>query len=109
MAASFEFLNYPAKFCLVGCRCCRLLFCAAQLKAVSVSGNGGRTVQHLKAKLEKLRAEADDCELIGRLATDIHKRELFLRLAVDLRDMARDIEAMIATHPPVTKSGDPPP
>jgi hypothetical protein len=60
-------------------------------------------VQDLKAKLEKLRAEAEDCELIGRLATDVHKRELFLRLAVDLRGMARDIEAMIATRPPVTK------
>ena len=60
-------------------------------------------MQDLKAKLEKLRAEAEDCELIGRLATDVHKRELFLRLAVDLRGMARDIEAMIGTHPPVTK------
>jgi hypothetical protein len=56
-------------------------------------------VQDLKSKLEKLLTEAEDCELIGRLATDIHKRELFLRLAVDLRAMARDIEAVIATRP----------
>ena len=60
-------------------------------------------MQDLKAKLEKLLIEAEDCELIGRLATDIHKRELFLRLAFDLRAMARDIETMIATRPPVTK------
>ena len=60
-------------------------------------------MQDLKTKLEKLRAEAEDCELIGRLATDIHKRELFLRLAADLRGMARDIEAMMATRPPVTR------
>ena len=60
-------------------------------------------MQDLKAKLEKLLTEAEDCELIGRLATDIHKRELFLRLAVDLRGMARDIEAMIATRPSVPK------
>ena len=60
-------------------------------------------MQDLEVKLEKLRAEAEDCELIGRLATDVHKRELFLRLAVDLRGMARDIEAMIATRPSVTK------
>ena len=60
-------------------------------------------MQDLKAKLEKLRTEAEDCELIGRLATDIQKRGLFLRLAVDLRGMARDIEAMIATRPPITK------
>jgi hypothetical protein len=56
-------------------------------------------VQDLKAKLEKLLTEAEDCELIGRLATDVHKRALFLKLAVDLRAMARDIEAMIATRP----------
>jgi hypothetical protein len=31
-------------------------------------------MEDLKAKLEKLRTEAEDCELIGRLATDIHKR-----------------------------------
>ena len=56
-------------------------------------------MQDLKAKLEKLLTEAEDCELIGRLATDVHKRTLFLKLAVDLRAMARDIEAMIATRP----------
>ena len=56
-------------------------------------------MQDLKAKLEKLLTEAEDCELIGRLATDVHKRALFLKLAVDLRAMARDIEAMIATRP----------
>jgi len=60
-------------------------------------------VQDLKVKLEKLRAEVEDCELIGRLATDVQKRELFLRLAVDLGGMARDIEAMLATRPSVTK------
>jgi hypothetical protein len=57
----------------------------------------------LKAKLEKLLTEAEDCELIGRLATDVHKRELFFRLAVDLRGMARDIGELIATRPSVTK------
>ena len=39
----------------------------------------------------------------GFSSTAAQKRELFLRLAVDLRGMARDIEAMIATRPPVTK------
>jgi hypothetical protein len=57
-------------------------------------------MQDLRAKLEKLRAEAEDCELIGRLATDVKKRELFKRLATDLREMARDIEALIARRPP---------
>ena len=50
----------------------------------------------LSAKLEKLLSEADDCELIGRLAADGKKRELFKRLAADLRTLARDIEVVIA-------------
>jgi len=41
-------------------------------------------------------AQAEDCDIIGRLATDAKKRELFQRLAADLRGLARDIEAMIA-------------
>ena len=49
----------------------------------------------LRVKLEKLLVEAEDCDLIGRLATDKHKRELFKKPATDLRSMARDIEAMI--------------
>jgi len=52
----------------------------------------------LRAKLEKLITEAEDCELIGRLATDAKKRALFEKLAVDLRAMAKDIEAMIAAR-----------
>ena len=52
------------------------------------------------AKFEKLLTEAEDCELIGRLATDIKKRQLFKKLAADLRSMARDIEAMIAGRAP---------
>jgi two-component sensor histidine kinase len=34
--------------------------------------------------------------LIAKLATDLNKRELFKRLAVDLRTMARDIRSVIA-------------
>ena len=56
-------------------------------------------MQDLKAKLEKLRTEAEDCEIIGMLATDAHKRALFLKLAVDLRAMSRDIETVITTRP----------
>ena len=33
-------------------------------------------MEDLSAKLEKLLIEAEDCELIGRLATDLSKREL---------------------------------
>jgi hypothetical protein len=54
----------------------------------------------LRVKLEKLLIEAEDCDLIGRLATDSKKRELFKKLATDLRATARDIEAMIAGREP---------
>jgi hypothetical protein len=54
----------------------------------------------LRVKLEKLLLEAEDCELIGKLATDLQKRELFKKLAADLRAMARNIETEIAGRAP---------
>jgi hypothetical protein len=39
-------------------------------------------------------------KLIGKLATDLGKRELFQKLAVDLRTMARDVQAALSTHQP---------
>ena len=53
-------------------------------------------MEDMSAKLEKLLTEAEDCELIGKLATDLNKRALFKKLAVDLRAMARDIQTVIA-------------
>lgn len=50
----------------------------------------------MSAKLEKLLIEAEDCEIIGRLATDLKKRELFKKLAADLRAMAGDIKTLMA-------------
>jgi hypothetical protein len=52
-------------------------------------------VEDLKATLEKLLTEAEDCALISKLATDVRKRDLFNKLATDLRGMARDVEAVI--------------
>ncbi len=52
----------------------------------------------LRAKLEKPMVEAEDCDLIGRLAADAKKRDRFKKLAVDLRAMAKDIEEMIAAR-----------
>ena len=53
-------------------------------------------MEDLRAKLEKLLIEAEDCDLIGRLATDPKKRELFKKLAADLRAIAHDIQTVIA-------------
>jgi hypothetical protein len=41
-------------------------------------------MQDMHAKLEKLLSEAEDCDFIGRLATDAKKHELCQRLAADL-------------------------
>jgi len=53
-------------------------------------------VEDLQARLEKLLTDAEDCALIAKLATDVKKRDLFNRLAADLRGMAFDVQAMIA-------------
>jgi hypothetical protein len=53
-------------------------------------------MEDLNTRHEKLLIEAVDCELIGKLATDLKKRALFQKLATDLRSMARDVEAVIA-------------
>ncbi len=53
-------------------------------------------MEDLKAKLEKLRMEAEDCAILGNLAADQQKRDLFNKLAENFRSMARDIEAVIA-------------
>ena len=47
-------------------------------------------------KLEKLLSEAEDCELIAKMAVDIKKRAFFAKLALQLRSMARDIESAMA-------------
>ena len=56
-------------------------------------------MEDLTARLEKLRIEAEDCDLIGKLATDLKKRALFEKLAVDLRSLARDVEMAIVQQP----------
>ena len=53
-------------------------------------------MEDLQARLEKLLTDAEDCALIGKRATDVGKRDLFNRLASDLRGMAFDVQAMIA-------------
>jgi|HubBroStandDraft_6_1064221.scaffolds.fasta_scaffold904416_2 hypothetical protein len=52
---------------------------------------------NLREKLDKLRADADDCSTISSLTNDMEKRKLFARLAVQLRKMADDVEVEIAS------------
>jgi hypothetical protein len=52
-------------------------------------------MQDMLAQLEKLRKDAEDCELIGKLATDPKKRELFERLAAHLKVLATEVERVM--------------
>jgi hypothetical protein len=53
-------------------------------------------MKDLREKLEKLRADAEDCALISKLATDKAKRQMFAKLAEHLSQLASDVEAVIA-------------
>jgi hypothetical protein len=55
-------------------------------------------MEDLRARLEKLLLEAEDCELIAKLATDLNKRAFFAKLALQLKSMARDVEGMISAR-----------
>ena len=55
-------------------------------------------MEDLEAKLEKLRLEAEDCELIAKLAPDLKKRTFFANLSVQLKAMARDVEETMAAR-----------
>jgi hypothetical protein len=53
-------------------------------------------MQDMRAQLEKLRVDAEDCNLISKLATDVKKRELFARLAKHLMTLASEVERAIS-------------
>jgi len=42
----------------------------------------------MRAHLEKLRIEAEECDLISKLATNANKKELFAKLAAHYRRRA---------------------
>jgi hypothetical protein len=57
-------------------------------------------MQDLRAKREKFLLDAADCELIANLAGDAAKRSTFQHLAKRLKELARDVEAVIAAKAP---------
>ena len=61
----------------------------------------------MRTKLEKLRLDAADCDLISKLATDYAKRELFARMSRRLLDMAAEVEALIAAKKAVMRAEKP--
>jgi hypothetical protein len=52
-------------------------------------------MQRLRAKLEKLTVDAEDCELIAKLAIDVKSRVFFTKMAVEFRSLATVIEDVI--------------
>jgi hypothetical protein len=53
-------------------------------------------MKDMKASAEKLRAEANYAEQIARSATDLQKRELYERLVAYFKQLAGEIEKVIA-------------
>ncbi|TWC00449.1 hypothetical protein FBZ93_105246 [Bradyrhizobium macuxiense] len=49
-------------------------------------------MKDMKAHLEKLRIEAEECELISKLATNATKKHLFAKLAAHHRTLANEVE-----------------
>jgi hypothetical protein len=52
-------------------------------------------MESMEIQLERLRTEAEDCDILSHMASDAKKRELFKRLAKDLRRLAADIETVV--------------
>jgi hypothetical protein len=51
----------------------------------------------LQDRLERFETLIAECELIAKLATDSARRELYLRLAEQYREMAVDMRKAMAT------------
>lgn len=54
--------------------------------------------QDLQARLDKLLADAADCEIISNLATDVRKRAAFARLVSQYKEMADALREEIAAR-----------
>jgi hypothetical protein len=52
-------------------------------------------MQDMRAHLEKLKSEAEDCALISELAADPQKRVLFASLSRHLKQLASEVELAI--------------
>jgi hypothetical protein len=52
----------------------------------------------LEARLERFENLATECEMIGKLALDGTKRELYSRLAFHYRELIEDMRNAIATE-----------
>ncbi|SCB35606.1 hypothetical protein GA0061099_1005345 [Bradyrhizobium yuanmingense] len=58
---------------------------------------GDTPMTHLEDRLERFETLTAECELIAKLATDSSKREFYLKLGEQYRQLAVDIRQAIAT------------
>lgn len=58
-------------------------------------GKTGTKMQDMRTYLEKLRADAAECQLISDLATHPLKRQLFAKLAEHHRTLANEVEGAL--------------
>jgi hypothetical protein len=62
-----------------------------------VAFDGDTPMTELQDRLERFETLTAECELIAKLATDSTKREFYLRLGEQYRQLAVDIRQAIAT------------
>lgn len=65
--------------------------------AVLVAFDGDTPMTELQDSLERFETLTAECELIAKLATDSTKREFYLKLGEQYRQLAVDIRQAIAT------------
>lgn len=61
------------------------------------ASDGDTPMTHLTDRLERFETLTAECELIAKLATDSSKREFYLKLGEQYRQLALDIRRAIAT------------
>jgi hypothetical protein len=61
-------------------------------------------MKDMQAHLERLRNEAEECELISKLATNATKKALFAKLAGYHRTLVKEVEEAIMASSSLTPS-----
>jgi hypothetical protein len=51
-----------------------------------------------RARLEKLLTDAEECDLISKLATNDPKRATFAKVAAEYRKMARELKTLVVKN-----------
>jgi len=71
---------------------------------VLVAFDGDTPMPELQDRLERFETLTAECELIAKLATDSTKREFYLKLSEQYRQLAVDMRQAIATKAAETQA-----